>query len=234
MTQDNSQYGVGTEFDTYARKVGDDWGRMSYRVASIGSDSCTVQLTQTKHGDFSRPDGGHSKLSRTSRAHCWPCIADFTLGCRISFSPPSCYARRRTRPSRRSQRQRAIETKMSRSITNVDQLRSPAHGDRPGCAYFRCNRLVRANENLQTPWPIRSPFHDTRYDNQSRITSPIKAASLARRWSRHPRFHDHGEQQRRTSSMAFYESRPVERANANRPGLPNLRLYRWRLDCFRV
>jgi hypothetical protein len=80
MTHDNSEYGVGTEFETFARKEGDNWGRMAYRVAQIEPDSCTVRLTSSDgNARFFKEAAWTFKTKPHQRGTLLTCIADFTL-----------------------------------------------------------------------------------------------------------------------------------------------------------
>lgn len=95
MTQDNSGYGVGTEFDTYARKDDDNWGRMSYRVASVGNDSCTVQLTSSDgNAKFFREAWWTFKTRPHQQGTLLTCIADFTLRLPYIFLAPILYMKK--------------------------------------------------------------------------------------------------------------------------------------------
>jgi uncharacterized protein YndB with AHSA1/START domain len=95
MTQDNPEYGVGTEFDTYARKDGDDWGRMSYRVASVGTDSCTVQLTSSDgNAKFFKEAWWTFKTRPHRQGTLLTCIADFTLRLPYIFLAPILYMKK--------------------------------------------------------------------------------------------------------------------------------------------
>jgi hypothetical protein len=94
-TQDSSEYGVGTEFDTFARKDGDDWGRMSYRVASVESDCCTVQLTSSDgNARFFKEAWWTFKTKPRQQGSLLNCIADFTLRLPYIFLAPILYMKR--------------------------------------------------------------------------------------------------------------------------------------------
>jgi uncharacterized protein YndB with AHSA1/START domain len=94
-TRRASESPVGLEFDTFAEGLGSDKGKMSYRIVDVGTDHCTVQLTNSignaryfKRASWTfetRPDPNGTLLI---------CTADFVTRLRYSFLAPLLYIKR--------------------------------------------------------------------------------------------------------------------------------------------
>jgi hypothetical protein len=85
----------GSEFDTFAKGDESDWGKMSYKIAEIGSDHCTVQLTSsTGNARYFK------QASWTFRSMPHPdgttlvCSVDFVTRFRYFFVAPLLYLKR--------------------------------------------------------------------------------------------------------------------------------------------
>ncbi len=93
--RESPEDGTGTEFHTFARPEGDDWGRMSYRVAGVGENSCTVQLTSSEgNARFFKDASWTFKTRQISDGTLLTCIADFTLRLPYLFLAPILYAKK--------------------------------------------------------------------------------------------------------------------------------------------
>jgi hypothetical protein len=94
-TPTESQDPVGLEFDTFAGKDGTDWGRMSYRIAEIGPNSCKVELTNSDgNARFFRNASWTFKTQPDHRGTVLSCFADFTLRLRYIFLAPLLHAKK--------------------------------------------------------------------------------------------------------------------------------------------
>lgn len=95
MTGAVAEGGVGTEFRTFARAEGDDWGSMTYRVASVEENCCRVNLTSREgNARFFREASWTFKTRPLAQGTVLTCIADFTLRLPFLFLAPLLYLKR--------------------------------------------------------------------------------------------------------------------------------------------
>jgi hypothetical protein len=90
-----TEYAVGLEFDTFAKGDESDWGKMSYKVAEIGSDHCKVHLTSsTGNARYFK----QATWTFRSRPHpdgtTLVCSVDFVTRLRYFFLAPLLYLKR--------------------------------------------------------------------------------------------------------------------------------------------
>lgn len=86
---------VGLEFDTFAGAGESDKGKMSYRIARVGENSCTVDLTSsTGNARYFKQASWTFKTLPESEGTRLLCFVDFVTRPLYFFLAPLLYAKR--------------------------------------------------------------------------------------------------------------------------------------------
>ncbi len=90
-----NEFEVGLEFDTFAKGEESDWGKMSYKIAEIGSDYCRVQLTSsTGNARYFKQASWTFRSTPHPDGTTLLCSVDFITRLRYFFVGPLLYLKR--------------------------------------------------------------------------------------------------------------------------------------------